>query len=208
MWSAAAHAPVSMPMKGGNPVFSTKTGTDRSAPTPTLSTSPADAGAGFATGLGALGGGGASPAASSLGFSSPSWRTAILAAIETMEAAKRSVTVCVVDSCPFIQSIVVVTSPIGVHTPPACKYGTRDGSARERGVRHWVELAVRAAARGSGARQQRKPAPDSNAKGRRGATAEATGRSGEEEADDSRWQQSRSSRQTACARPRCPGACA
>jgi hypothetical protein len=76
----------------------------------------------------ALGGGGggagaasapSAPAASAGASLTEPCRTAIDATSDTIEQAKRSVTVCCVDSCPFIQSIVVVTSPIGVQTPPA-----------------------------------------------------------------------------------------
>mmetsp|Transcript_14481 Transcript_14481/g.45246 ORF Transcript_14481/g.45246 Transcript_14481/m.45246 type:complete len:515 (-) Transcript_14481:296-1840(-) len=122
-WSASvtthsAPRPVSMPMKGGRPVFSTKTGTESSAPTPTPSTRPADDGAGF-LGAASAGGGGGTPAASCGEGSTLSCSTAIDAMSETSEHAKRSVIVCAVESWPFIHSIVVVTSPIGVHTPPA-----------------------------------------------------------------------------------------
>mmetsp|Transcript_25798 Transcript_25798/g.75609 ORF Transcript_25798/g.75609 Transcript_25798/m.75609 type:complete len:312 (+) Transcript_25798:373-1308(+) len=111
----SAPRPVSMPMKGGRPVFSTNTGTERSAPSPTPSTSPESSGALSNGGRAAT----RAPSSGAAVGASWSWSTAMEATTLTREQASRSVTVCKVDSWPFIHSMVVVTSPMGVQTPPA-----------------------------------------------------------------------------------------
>mmetsp|Transcript_14064 Transcript_14064/g.28866 ORF Transcript_14064/g.28866 Transcript_14064/m.28866 type:complete len:225 (-) Transcript_14064:849-1523(-) len=114
MASVSAHiapSPVSIARYGGKPVSSEKTGTARRDARPVANTS-------LPRGARATG----SPASSARSIS-PSdtcpTRKARLPTRHTTDGRNSSVTVAVVDRLWLIHSIVVVTSPIGVHTPPA-----------------------------------------------------------------------------------------
>mmetsp|Transcript_12582 Transcript_12582/g.14382 ORF Transcript_12582/g.14382 Transcript_12582/m.14382 type:complete len:263 (-) Transcript_12582:1522-2310(-) len=106
--------PVNIAKYGGRPVNSAKTGTNRSEPMP-LQNTKLPRGANFDDS------GNNEELSPSSASSSSTWltKTASDPIRQTKEGRKRSKTVGSVDKLLLIQSIVVVTSPIGVHTPPA-----------------------------------------------------------------------------------------
>mmetsp|Transcript_47424 Transcript_47424/g.143563 ORF Transcript_47424/g.143563 Transcript_47424/m.143563 type:complete len:225 (-) Transcript_47424:1424-2098(-) len=119
-----APRPVNIAMYGGNPVSSENTGTARRAAMPAQNTS-------CPRGASSEGSG---KVDSSSEPSSSTWftRNANEPTRQTTEGKKSSVTVGTVDRLLLIQSIVVVTSPIGVQTPPAFAATTTIAPKRRR----------------------------------------------------------------------------
>mmetsp|Transcript_50929 Transcript_50929/g.75522 ORF Transcript_50929/g.75522 Transcript_50929/m.75522 type:complete len:266 (-) Transcript_50929:1238-2035(-) len=130
-----APRPVSIARYGGRPVSSLKTGTARSAAIPNQNTrvprGAREEGSGRVD--------------SSREESSSTWptRKAREPTRQTTEGKKSCVTVGTVVSCPLIHSIVVVTSPMGVHTPPAFAATTTMAPKRRRSTSFGTNLRRR-----------------------------------------------------------------
>mmetsp|Transcript_13421 Transcript_13421/g.45372 ORF Transcript_13421/g.45372 Transcript_13421/m.45372 type:complete len:397 (+) Transcript_13421:81-1271(+) len=110
----------SMPRYGGRPVRALKRGTDRSPATPVPKTScPRGASSAVAAAGEPLPSLRGTPSVSASTSGTMGAMAAALITVDTIEGRTRFTMVGSAVTCPLIHSMVVVTSPIGVHAPPA-----------------------------------------------------------------------------------------